>query len=121
MKERSGAEFGGVKSKKEIDVLCVREEIITERKEIRDETAKYIKDLGRKGAVGMKAVGMKAVQYDIPKCPKNVAEDETDIIGNIQEEEMKEAIQKLQREKAVGLDDIPNEFIIEGGSVYGHV
>ena len=46
-------------------------------------------------------------QEQLDRCPQ--------LMSEVTEEEIQEAIRCLEKEKSAGEDDIPNEFIIEGG------
>ena len=50
-------------------------------------------------------------QEQLDRCPQ--------LMSEVTEEEIQEAIRCLEKEKSAGEDDIPNEFIIEGGQAYG--
>lgn len=91
------------KEKKEIDILDIRGEVVTDKTEIKKKTEEYITKLGKPQESIEEQHGGGQRQNQI------------NLINTIERKEMKEAITKLKRERAIGLDNIPNEFIIEGG------
>ena len=84
--------------------------------EIKEVITKYIEKLGKNTNIRTNNRG-SVVQNNSDPIQTGAVTQRDYIIGPILGKETEMAIKEVERKKAIGLDDIPNEFIIEGGPV----
>ena len=110
-------EMQKVQKMEELQEVLVGEEVYAEKERVVEEVEKYFKDLLR---------GKVRNESDWSACrgqDKRMGDyfegngrDEEYLIGNFSVEEIRKGIDGLKSGKAVGSDDIPNEFLRNGGS-----